>query len=62
MGRFTEFKVMIDKKLIPADNDFLMEAPSLGLKDKEEIKRVRANHRKFKLYEIKDAKKGALKC
>jgi hypothetical protein len=56
MGRFTEFKVMIDKKLIPADNDFLMEAPSLGLKDKEEIKRVRANHRKFKLYEIKDAK------
>jgi hypothetical protein len=48
VGRLTEYKSMIETKLIPSDNDFLMQSPSLGLSDKKTIIKIRANQRKLK--------------
>lgn len=48
MGRLTEYKAMIETKLIPSDNDFLMQSPSLGLSDKKIIINIRSNQRKLK--------------
>ena len=44
--RFTEYKIMVEKKEIPSDNDFLMRAPHLGLSDKKKIIEIRATQRK----------------
>ena len=56
MGRLTEYKAMIEIRLIPSDTDFLMLSPSLGLNDKKAIKKIRVNDRKLKRLARKQGK------